>query len=182
MKDKIKVKERIPYFSLEKISDPESNSRVITICISGFTSQADVPNESWRKLIGNTEGEIYSLTWESKTHKELSSFAWGQLERLVASQAFFSIPALTVAAIAKTVIDSYRFNPFFEAFDHAVFSGELLGRIIMEIFPGYLINLVAFSLGTELVRETLKTLKINSKLNIINQVILMGGCADKTEL
>lgn len=40
----IKIKDRLPYFSLEKISDPESNSRVITICISGFTSQADVPN------------------------------------------------------------------------------------------------------------------------------------------
>ena len=51
-------------------------------------------------------------------------------------------------AIAKTLIDGYRSNPFFEAFDQAVFSGQLLARVIMEIFPGYLINLVAFSLGT----------------------------------
>ena len=93
---------------------------------------------------------------------------------------FFQHPVLTVASIAKTLVDSYRQNPFFEAFEHAVFSGQLLGRLIMQVFPGYLINLIAFSLGTELVKETLKVLKANKKLDMINQVVMIGGCADKT--
>lgn len=67
MVDKANEKVKLPYFSLKRISNPESSSRLITICISGFTSQAEVPNESWTKLIGSTEGEIYSLGWESKT-------------------------------------------------------------------------------------------------------------------
>ena len=50
--------------------------------------------------------------------------------------------------MGKTLLGGVLSNPFFQAFDQAVFSGQLLARVIMEIFPGYLINLVAFSLGT----------------------------------
>ena len=95
-------------------------------------------------------------------------------------RAFFQHPALTAISLAKTLIDSYRLNPFVEAFDHAVVSGELLGRVILHLFPGYLVNLISFSLGTELVKEAIKVIKAANKSSMINQVIFIGGVADKT--
>lgn len=59
---------------------------------------------------------------------------------------------LGLISSVTSLFDTYKTNPFFAAFDEAVLVGQWLGIIIPEIFNGCLINLVAFSLGTEIVK------------------------------
>lgn len=55
---------------------------------------------------------------------------------------------LSLLGSVSSLLDTYKTNPFFAAFEEAVLVGEWLGIILPEIFNGCLINLVAFSLGT----------------------------------
>lgn len=43
-------------------------------------------------------------------------------------------------------------------------------------------NLVGFSLGTELIKNILERLAEKRQLSMVNKVYLMGGVADKGEL
>ncbi len=51
--------------------------------------------------------------------------------------------------------------------------------MIADSFEGHFINLIGFSLGTQVILSSLQRLKKLNKLNIINRVITMGGVADK---
>lgn len=42
---------------------------------------------------------------------------WSKLENLVANRIFSSIPILNVFTIVSTLIDAYKTNPFFGAYD-----------------------------------------------------------------
>lgn len=114
---------KIPLLEFEKISNPKLCSRVVTICISGFTSQADMKEKSWRNLIDDHDGEVYALNWESRTVKDMYRFMWSKLENVVANRIFSSIPILNVVIILTTLIDAYKTNPFFGAYDEAQLAG-----------------------------------------------------------
>jgi hypothetical protein len=49
-------RQRLPLIEFEKISNPKLTSRVVTICISGFTSQNESKDDSWRTLVGQSDG------------------------------------------------------------------------------------------------------------------------------
>ena len=52
----------------------------------------------------------------------------------------------------------------------------------MNLFDGHFINLVGFSLGTQVIASTLERLKFKDKLHMINRVVTLGGVADKNDL
>lgn len=52
----------------------------------------------------------------------------------------------------------------------------------MNIFDGHFINLVGFSLGTQVIASTLERLKMKEKLHMINRVVTLGGVADKNDM
>lgn len=52
----------------------------------------------------------------------------------------------------------------------------------MNNFKGYFINLVGFSLGTEVIKSIMKRMAKKKCLNMLNKVYLLGGVADKTEM
>jgi hypothetical protein len=49
----------------------------------------------------------------------------------------------------------------------------------MNLFEGHFINLVGFSLGTQVIASALDRFKTSGKLHMINRVITLGGVADK---
>lgn len=62
----------------------------------------------------------------------------------------------------------------------AVETGKYLAHLIREHMKGYLINLVGFSLGTELVRNVL--LNMEEDIGMINRLIFLGGVANCRDL
>lgn len=122
--------QKLPLVEFEKISNPKIRSRVITICISGFTSQEDVKDQSWRHLITNYDGEIYAMNWESKTVKDLASFAYQRLQGLVVNRIFNAVPILNAMTIVNTLMEAYKTNPFFSAFEESVNAGRMLGHLL----------------------------------------------------
>jgi hypothetical protein len=54
---------KLPLLEFEKISNPKLSSRVVTVCVSGFTSQNEMKEESWRNLVDEHDGEVYALNW-----------------------------------------------------------------------------------------------------------------------
>lgn len=52
----------------------------------------------------------------------------------------------------------------------------------MHNFKGYFINLVGFSLGTELIRNIMSKMAEKGCLNMLNKVYLLGGVADKSQV
>jgi hypothetical protein len=150
--------------------------------VSGFTSQNDIKDESWRHLINDHDGEVYALNWESQTEKDMKKFLWGKLEGLVANRIFSTVPILNIVTIVTTLIDAYKTNPFFAAFEESLLAGQMLGHLLPELFPEQLINLVGFSLGTELITECVKVIKQNHQETMINKVVLIGGVADRRQL
>jgi hypothetical protein len=125
---------------------------VITICISGFTSQEDLKDESWRNFIKQYEGEIFAMNWESKSAKDMIKFAMKRVEGLLVNRVFNAVPIMNVMTIVGTLMEAFQNNPFFSAMDESIASGKMLGHLLPEIFPGCLINLVGFSLGTEVIK------------------------------
>ena len=59
------------------------------------------------------------------------------------------------------------------------FCGKILALMIMSnnIFNGFKINLVGFSLGTQVIKHCIKELELFGKLNLINNIIFLGGVA-----
>jgi hypothetical protein len=75
-----------------------------------------------------------------------------------------------------------KLNPYYSASDEAVQTGESIAEFLIANFKGYYINLVGFSLGTEVILHVLKRLAYKKSLVIVNKVYLMGGAADKHEV
>ena len=54
-----------------------------------------------------------------------------------------------------------------------------MAELLMSNFKGHFVNLVGFSLGTELIKNILKRLEQKKCLEMVNKVYLMGGVCDK---
>lgn len=62
------ILEKTSILNLQKISQYQSKSRHIIICISGFLTEDVEKKESWRHLINHYKNaEIYALNWNSLT-------------------------------------------------------------------------------------------------------------------
>lgn len=78
----------------------------------------------------------------------------------------------------KTLQDKFKDNPFNPAFDVARQSGKYLAHIVHEIFPQQFINIIGYSLGTELIKQFIETtLELNGGKNL-QRIVLLGGVSD----
>lgn len=93
-----------------------------------------------------------------------------------------SNPYITAIAVLAELYKKFNENPFNPAFDAAVITGEFFAEFLMSNFKGYFINLVGFSLGTEVIRSILDTLSAKKCLNMLHKVYLLGGVADKLKM
>ena len=79
------------------------------------------------------------------------------------------------------IYKKYQNNPFNPAFESAIITGKFVAELLISSFKGHFINLVGFSLGTELIKNILYGLAQKNELSMINKVYLMGGATDKKE-
>ena len=56
-------------------------------------------------------------------------------------------------------------------------TGKFLAEFFTRNFQGYFLNLIGFSLGTELIKNILEGLALKDQLSMVNKVYLMGGVA-----
>jgi len=49
----------------------------------------------------------------------------------------------------------------------------------MSLFDGHFVNLIGFSLGTQVICSALRQIKKKGKLHMVNRIITIGGVADK---
>lgn len=69
-------------------------------------------------------------------------------------------------------------NPFIPAFQTAIQAGHLLAYVVHQIFPDRFVNIIGYSLGSELIRSFLqKSIELNGGAHL-NKVITMGGVSD----
>lgn len=57
-----------------------------------------------------------------------------------------------------------------------------MAQFIIHNFKGYFINLVGFSLGTEVIKNMMQRLAEKNCLNMLHKVYLLGGVADLTQV
>lgn len=81
----------------------------------------------------------------------------------------------------KTLEDKFADNPFNPAFGVAQQSGKYLAHLVDYLFPNQFINIIGYSLGTELIKEFVKTtIEINHGKNL-QKIVLLGGVSDSNE-
>lgn len=76
----------------------------------------------------------------------------------------------------------YQSSPFVEARRRAEDAGKYLAEILVGQFQGRFVNLVGFSLGTEVLVSCLRQLGLKNQLGMINSVVTMGGVADRASV
>ena len=98
------------------------------------------------------------------------------------SIAMLGGPYVKAIAVMHNLYQKFQENPFNPAFDAAISTGQFFAEFLIHNFKGYFINLVGFSLGTELIKNVIRRLAQKNSLHILNKVYLMGGVADKTQV
>jgi len=168
-------------FQFEKLSKIETRSRIINICISGFLSQESNKRKEWADLIDVCDRknmELISLKWLSSTEDTLLQFFSKSYTDLVSLKGISSY--LPIFGLAKMMIE----NPFLETLGEAQKTGFYLAHLIgdLEIFGNCAINLIGFSMGTIVIFECIQELKKMGKVNVIHDVIVMGGIINREEM
>lgn len=166
-------------FQFQKIS-PNKN-RVITIVVSGFLSSNTPKDEEWKRYLDHdTETEVYALLWDSCSAEEQYSHIGENVGNMMSLRALTSNKYMQVASVAYFIYNMVSKNPFHKAHSEAKLCGKYLAHILAKglIFGNCCINLVSFSLGTVLVSECILELEKLKQTDVINDVFLLGGCAD----
>lgn len=110
------------------------------------------------------DSEVYGLQWESNTINALVKFLVISIKDVILGKDINQL--LT------------RDNPFIPAYEVAIQAGEMLAYVVHKLFPFQFVNIISYSLGSELIRAFLqKTIQLGGAWNI-NKVITMGGVTD----
>ena len=125
----------------------------IVILISGYFSSKSNHFEEWKELIKVYQKKfknpiIYFFNWPSSEFK---------LKNLIIHKSDFK-----------------------NARERGKYSGRLLAHMIIsnEIFNGFKINLIGFSLGNHVIKHCIKELEKFGKLNIINNIVFIAGATE----
>ncbi len=134
----------------------------LTILVSGFGSEEDDHNFSWKNLIGEEikNNNFYFFQWPGETYFKIF------------------IKSFDLTQIIKLNIDSNLPQTFFTAKKKAKICGKILALILIskKFFPNFQINLIGFSLGTHVIKHCLKELIDNNcEGNLINNVLFLAG-------
>ena len=125
----------------------------IVILISGYFSSKSNHFDEWKELIKVYQKKfknpiIYFFNWPSSEFK---------LKNLIIHKSDFK-----------------------NARERGKYSGRLLAHMIIsnEIFNGFKINLIGFSLGNHVIKHCIKELEKFGKLNIINNIVFIAGATE----
>ena len=173
-------------FLLERISDPKVCSKVIILCVSGFTSEDYIKIKEWRAVCrAFPHSEAIALNWtpkmmdddtfestlriikkfikQEKSDKHDFSSIW---TKILSSKDIFSYHALKV------------FKDFYDAtLKEAVITGVHLAHSLINVsfFQGRVISFIGSSFGTLVIMNCMLELERMGRNDIIYDVLLMGG-------
>ena len=125
----------------------------ILILISGYSSSKNTFNKDWIKFI-----DVYK---EKFNNPIIYHYLW---------------PASNLSFEKVMILG----NDYMTTRKKAKFCGILLALMILsnEIFSGFKINLAGFDLGCHIIKHCIKELESYKRLNIINNIIFLGGATD----
>eukprot|EP00347_Sterkiella_histriomuscorum_P019707 403340596 len=191
----LKKNSYIPQAKLQLINNADNNlHRHAIIAISGFLSEKSDSHKDWTYLKNYCQQfgiPLYCLTWESSSADIIKDKAWSNvkthaLDTTVKSlktpatggfaKALFSgLASVAINTVLQTSYDSS--DLFKEVRNKAKLTGKILGFYLSnsQSLKNYSISLVGFSLGTQVIKSTLKQLNRLGNHNQINNVYIMGG-------
>jgi hypothetical protein len=112
--------------------------------------------------------------------KELMGFAGKLAGDIVLNPVTYS--CWGIIKMGYQIYNRFTANPFFEAYNEAKVAGIYLAELIIEHFSDRFINIVGFSLGTQVLLCCFDRLLEKGKVHLINRIITLGGVADKHEV
>ena len=162
------------------------NPKLITpnifIFITGFTSKE--PERFWEKIIYRYSNvlDMYFYEWESLSNKSSDIYKYF---------AKFVVKYISTSSNSLTIFNEYdKFkrenqNIFKSAKFKTKIYGQLLAFILISrsLFKFQSVNLVAFSMGANIVKHCLKTLNlffrsVPEAFDLIQNVVFIGGISD----
>jgi len=178
-------------FFLEKISDVGIRSKVITICVSGFTSDDVAKSEQWKTILETYPyTEIFALNWNSNTMKNLYSHLLKEVPSIIAANQG-SVFGLAIPQLRPILLGMATFKIFRGlkeevwgiTYKEAITSGIYLAHILAntDLFKDHVVNLVGFSLGTLIIMNCIWELERLNRKDIIYDVFLMGGVVNASD-
>lgn len=143
---------------------PNIHSCSITILISGFLSEEEEYLQEWINLIKGdlTSTMYYFYCWPSNNIMSI-------IKQVVLSVSTeFFLPGLNIG------------ETFIRAKENAKLSGKILAGIIFSksFFKDFSINLVGFSLGTQVIKSCIKELYRMKCFDVIKNVTFLGGATN----
>eukprot|EP01017_Pseudomicrothorax_dubius_P036695 TRINITY_DN5279_c0_g1_i3.p1 TRINITY_DN5279_c0_g1~~TRINITY_DN5279_c0_g1_i3.p1 ORF type:complete len:482 (+),score=108.34 TRINITY_DN5279_c0_g1_i3:648-2093(+) len=163
-------------FFFRKLNKNGVVSPVITIFIHGFLSEGfDVSNEWSGFLANDLSGEFWALEWSGSSNKNLIK------------NIALNVVTVGLAGLIGALALPLRRNIFKDTMETARYTGRLLAHILLNanIFGHCAVNLVGFSLGTEVIACCLAEMeKIQTPVRYlhINDVVMVGGVANSIEI
>ena len=124
---------------LVKVSQSSKRRRVVNLLISGFLSEDVDKKEQWNQLLAcMPDSEVYGLQWKSDTINRLVKFLALSIKDIITGKKIDDL--LT------------KDNPFIPAFQISIKAGQQLAYVVHKIFPFQFINIISYSLGSELIK------------------------------
>ncbi|CAK60531.1 unnamed protein product (macronuclear) [Paramecium tetraurelia] len=163
-------------FYLQSLSEGKLRSNVITIFVNGFITQSDQKVASLWPFNKDSYLETLVLGWTASSVSSLAKYA-GIAAMFSTTVVGIAIQPIFLAVTCVTI------KQFYDAYKEAKIVGKYLAYFLNQNYLGTKsINLVGFSLGTVIVYYCLKQLiklQKQEKYQIIHNVLMMGGVADK---
>lgn len=181
------------HIGLKGSKDP--SSKHIVLAFSGFLSQQDCSLDSWNSLHGNMSPiglSVYDVKWESILYTDLQqssmkgvgSYLFQEGINLVAAPGGAALRVIRYARAGmqfkKLFYDSLLVGVeklFKQAIENAKMTGKLLAVALALGFPftTQTISLIGFSLGSQVIKSTIKTLHKIGVHDLIQNVHFLGG-------
>eukprot|EP01017_Pseudomicrothorax_dubius_P039842 TRINITY_DN6165_c0_g1_i2.p1 TRINITY_DN6165_c0_g1~~TRINITY_DN6165_c0_g1_i2.p1 ORF type:complete len:633 (-),score=88.25 TRINITY_DN6165_c0_g1_i2:38-1936(-) len=163
-------------FSLRKINHSDVVCPVINILISGFLSEETDHRHAWDGFLTNgTLGEYWVLEWPAYSYMDI-------VKDVVPTLISWALSPVTIEMVLLNLFLKSNDNLFTKCFEKAEATGRALGNIIAAgVFGHCAINLIGFSLGTQIIYSCLKQLQRYPNANAsspINNVVFIGGVAN----
>lgn len=144
--------QRCAVLQLDRASSPETQSKHIVICVSGFLQELEDNTQTWANLVTfYKHAEVYALKWTACNSLDLFD------------KGVFSGKEQTGMKKILNVLNVFSTGQkqFIFAYDQARLSGSLLAIFLLKtkVWEGKPITLIGFSLGSVVAMHCIRILK-----------------------
>lgn len=122
--------------------------KVVNIWVAGFLSEDMDKKSHWKSLTQYMPAsEVYAIQWTSD-----------KISGLVKFIGKACIDLLTADKMKEELQNKFKNNPFIPAMKVSVNLGRYLAEMLVRLFPNQFVNIVGYSLGSELIKACMERL------------------------